>query len=107
MQCASKKEMPVAYNLPENLGEQEKVYVLADLETGRMLYKEYCSRCHGIFSAAKPPAPDFSKVEVKTNMERALRRAVTRDPIGHRIIRRMMPDEVNQTLGFIQRYKRQ
>ncbi len=105
VQCKPKEL--IEYRLPEDLNEYDKKNVIADLETGKILYKDYCSRCHGIFGKAQPEAPDFSKVELKNNLEKRMRRAFTKDPISHEVTIKMMPEEVNTVLGFIQRYKRQ
>ena len=97
----------IEYDLPFVLSDLERNYVLADLETGRVLYKEHCASCHGIYGKAVSWAPDFSRVEVKTNLEIVLALAISRDPVSHKMTRVMLPDEVNQIMGFIQRYKRQ
>ena len=101
------QEVVIEYDIPSNLTELERNYVLADLETGRKLYKEHCASCHGIYGKAEPGAHDFSKVKLKPNLEFILKRATSREPVAHKMTRVMMPDEVNQIMGFIQRYKRQ
>lgn len=99
------QEVIIEYDIPSNLTELERNYILADLETGRMLYKEHCAKCHGIYGKAEPGTPDFSKVKIILNLEIVLKRAVTRDPIAHKMTRVMLPDEVNRIMGFIDQYK--
>ncbi len=96
----------IEYDIPASISTFEREYVLQDLETGRILYKDHCSGCHGIFGKAKPGVPDFAIVEVKDYLEKRMRRAITKNPVSHRITFIMMPEEVNQAMGFIQRYKR-
>src|SRR5690349_4268982 len=90
---ACKPKEKITYDLPSDMSKSDLKYVVDDLETGRILYKEHCSSCHGIFGKAKPGAPDFSVVSVKNNIEKRLRWAVTKDPVSHKITFIMMPEE--------------
>jgi hypothetical protein len=100
---ACKTREKITYDLPPGMSLSDTKYVMDDLETGRILYKDHCSTCHGIFGKAKPGVPDFSVYRVDNNLEKRMRWAVTKDPISHKITFEMMPEEVNQAMGFIQR----
>lgn len=105
VQCKNQKEI-IEYNIPFTLDTLGRKYIMYELETGKALYKDHCSKCHGIFNKAREGVPDFSVVEINSLFEARLNLAIFRDPISHNITRRMLPEEVNQIMGFIERYRR-
>ena len=91
----------IRYNIPPNYPEAKRKELLANLDKGKKLYKQYCSDCHGIFSKGKDSVPNFSNIQIDNYSSRFLRR----DPKNHGVLRSMSPQQMNDVLNFL-RYKR-
>ncbi len=98
-QCNPGKK--VTYNIPADYPPARRDQVIAIFEKGKLLYKENCSDCHGIFTKGKDKVPNFSN----TQFDNYSARFMAGDPKNHAVVRKMSTEQLNQVLTFM-RYKR-
>jgi len=98
-QCNPGKK--VTYNIPADYPPARRDQVIAIFEKGKLLYKENCSDCHGIFTKGRDKVPNFSN----TQFDNYTARFMAGDPKNHAIVRKMSTEQLNQVLTFM-RYKR-
>jgi hypothetical protein len=48
----------------DGASKEYQTYVKKEFPTGAKLYRQYCTGCHGIFSAGKDSVPNFSKTQI-------------------------------------------
>lgn len=96
VQCSSEKK--VAYNIDPSLPEQKKVELKANLEKGRLLFKQHCSECHGIYKEGKQGIPNFTSQEIKdySVAYKAL------DKRNHAVAKKLLPEEMSMIITFLQ-----
>ena len=99
LQCNAGRK--VTYNIPEDYPEARKQQVIAIFEKGKILYKDNCSECHGIFTKGKDKVPNFSNTQFDNYSARFMRG----DPKNHAVARKMSGEQLNQVLTFM-KYKR-
>jgi len=108
-QCTTEKK--VEYTLPPDWTEHDKKTFLVTLESGKLLYRDHCSSCHGIFGPAKKDSPDFTTMQLpdftKIKRDRYLARIFRTDPISHKVFLKMGRDELNLAIGFLTYYRRE
>jgi mono/diheme cytochrome c family protein len=98
LQCATEK---ITYSIPANYPEARKKELIAIFEKGKVLFKDNCSQCHGVFTRAKESVPDFSVTQIDNYSSKFLRR----DPRNHAVAMSMSPDQLNEILIFL-RFKK-
>lgn len=96
VQCSSEKK--VAYNIDPSLPEPKKAELRANLEKGRLLFKQHCSECHGIYQKGKKGIPDFTSQEIKdySVAYKAL------DKRNHAVAKKLLPEEMSMIITFLQ-----
>lgn len=99
VQCAVSKK--VSYNIPSYFSGDRKVELMANLEKGRILFKENCSGCHGIFTKGKDGMPNFTNQEIKNY----LTAYQTNDQKNHAVMKKLLPEEMSMILTFLQMRK--
>jgi len=75
---------------------------IALFQKGKVLYKEHCSSCHGIFTRGKDNIPNFTKVQLDNYSARFLKG----DPQAHAVARKMSVDQLNEVVVFL-RFRKQ
>jgi len=98
-QCGTRNK--ITYNIPADYPKEKRKELLAALDKGRVLYKENCSECHGIYSPGKPNVANFTN----TQLDNYSARFVTRDRRNHMAAIKMSPEQLNQVIAFL-KYKR-
>jgi cytochrome c5 len=93
--CSTEKK--ITYIIPPNYPETERKQLLAELDQGKMLYKEYCTACHGIFKKGVDSIPDFSKQQINLYAERFM----FKDLKNHAIAMEIGGDQVYKILSFL------
>lgn len=99
-QCSPGKN--IEYNIYEGLQPEDKAFILSTVESGKGLYKEYCSNCHGIFTKGKEEIPNFSK-EAMDDYKNSF---VLKDKKNHSVASDLTSEELDQILIFLTFYKR-
>lgn len=94
-QCSRKK---ISYNIPKTFTGERKTELLANLEKGRVLFKRYCSDCHGIYSKGKDNVPNFTNNEIKNYLSAYQ----SNDPKNHAVIKKLLPEEMSMIMTFLQ-----
>lgn len=93
--CNSNK---VTYNIPSYYTGERKTELMSNLEKGKILFKENCSSCHGIFTRGKDGMPNFTDKEIKNYMTAYQ----TNDQKNHAVIKKLLPEEMSMILTFLQ-----
>jgi hypothetical protein len=93
-QCASQKTQ---YVFPPYMMRLNQDSLIARCNKGKMLFKEHCDGCHGIFSKGKDGIPNFSKDQVDTYNEMAM----MRDPKNHAVMIEMPYEELDAVKMFL------
>lgn len=99
LQCGTRNK--ITYNIPPDYPKEKRKELLAALNKGKVLYKDNCSECHGIFSPGKPHVANFTN----TQLDNYSARFVTRDRRNHMAAIKMSPEQLNQVIAFL-KYKR-
>jgi cytochrome c553 len=95
-QCTVEKKM--SYTVPSYFQGERKTQFLENLEKGRLLYKQNCSNCHGIFTKGKEGVPNFTNSEIKNYMTAYQ----SNDERNHAVIKKLLPEEMSMILTFLQ-----
>lgn len=96
VQCAVDKK--ISYSIPSYFKGERKTEFLENLEKGKVLFKQHCSSCHGIFSKGKEGVPNFTNQEIKNY----LTAYQTNDQRNHAVIKKLLPEEMSMILTFLQ-----
>lgn len=95
IQCAVEKK--TTYDIPHELPPAMKDELIVNLEKGRILFKTYCSDCHGIFTKGKDGVPNFTEKEI-VNYMTAYQAS---DEKNHAVIKQLLPEELSMILTFL------
>jgi cytochrome c553 len=95
IQCAVQKK--TTYDLPGDLTPERETELLANLEKGKILYKTYCSSCHGIFTKGKDGIPNFTEKEIVSYMTAYQ----NNDEKNHAVIKQLLPEELSMIMTFL------
>ena len=68
--CGTQKK--VAYQIESHVTEENRVLFIERAEKGRILFREHCSGCHGVFAKAKDSVPDFTHHQIDNYNARAI-----------------------------------
>ena len=98
-QCAVSKK--ISYNIPSYYRGERKTELMVNLEKGRLLFKENCSGCHGIFTKGKDSVPNFTSQEIKNY----LTAYQTNDQKNHAVMKKLLPEEMSMVMTFLQMRK--
>lgn len=93
-QCASSR---TAYTFPPYLAHLNQDSLVKQCNKGKVLYKENCSRCHGIFSKGKDGVPDFTKTQVEMYFEKI----IMLNQVNHSILRKMPHENTEAIKNFL------
>lgn len=95
IQCSVQQK--TTYDLPAYLPPERKSELLANLEKGRILFKENCSGCHGIFTKGKDSIPNFTEKEIVNYMTAYQ----TNDKKNHAVMKKLLPEELSMIMTFL------
>lgn len=95
IQCSVQHK--TTYDLPGDLTPERETELLANLEKGRILYKSYCSSCHGIFTKGKDGIPNFTEKEIVSYMTAYQ----NNDEKNHAVIKQLLPEELSMIMTFL------
>jgi len=95
-QCSSQNK--TTYDIPGHVTPDNKVLLIERAEKGKVLYKMYCSGCHGIFTKGKDGIPNFTKIQVDNYHSAAL---LGIDPVNHAVAKKMTPEQIDYVITFL------
>lgn len=102
--CASKKpeylNPTIVYDRATGRPPEEQAEVDSLLEVGKLIFRDKCSGCHGIFTAGQDNIPNFTSKQLDS-YEAAF---VMQDPKIHEVSRTISPADLNTVLLFL-RYR--
>jgi len=61
--CSKPKEQ---YYIPDKISKENKRNLIAYFDQGKMLFKNNCASCHGIYGQGKDSIPNFSQSQLDT-----------------------------------------
>jgi cytochrome c553 len=67
------------------------------LMQGQLLFKEHCSKCHGIFTKGKDSIPNFSKTQIENYESKIL----YDDQDNHGVLQKITAEELDRILDFL------
>jgi len=94
--CASQKK--TEYDIPIHVPPENKALLIARAEKGKVLYKMYCSGCHGIFTKGKDGIPNFTKTQIDNYHAAAL---IGLDPNNHAVAKKMSSEQIDYVITFL------
>jgi mono/diheme cytochrome c family protein len=95
-QCASQKK--TEYDIPSHVPPENKALLIARAEKGKVLYKTYCSGCHGIFTKGKDGIPNFTKKQIDNYHATAL---IGLDQMNHAVAKKMSSEQIDYVITFL------
>ena len=98
-QCSVRNK--VEYNLAPGIPDQNKEHVLKLLNRGASLYKDNCSKCHGIFSKGKDTIPNFTHQQVESYKARFN----LSHPASHEFTEEMLSEDLDAIFYFLNNRK--
>ncbi len=98
MQCLVRKKKD--YLIPETVPTELREGLTSSVERGKLLYKQNCTGCHGIFSKGKDGVPDFSEQQI----QRYSLAFLTKDPTSHAAASDLHPEQLNDVMTYL-RYR--
>jgi hypothetical protein len=96
MCCSSNQK--IEYNIPEPISAENKAIYLERCEKGRILFKENCSGCHGIFTKGKDGIPNFTKDQIDSYRAVA---TIGKDKTNHAVAAKMSPQQLDYIMTFL------
>jgi hypothetical protein len=94
--CFTQKK--VAYDIPDHVTPENRELLLAKAEKGKILYRLYCSDCHGIFTKGKDSIPNFTQTQIDNYHATAL---IGIDAKNHAVAQKMSSEQVDQVITFL------
>jgi mono/diheme cytochrome c family protein len=88
----------VEYDIPNHVPEVNKKLLIERAEKGKVLYKLYCSGCHGIFTKGKDSIPNFTKVQIDNYHATAL---IGIDARNHAVAKKMSSEQIDYVITFL------
>lgn len=98
LQCIVHKNKD--YVIPETVPTELREGLTTSVERGKVLYKQNCTGCHGIFSKGKDGVPNFSEQQI----QRYSLRFLSQDPTSHAVAQNMHPEQLNDIMTYL-RYR--
>ena len=95
-QCASQKK--TEYDIPSHVPEENRKILIDRAEKGKVLYKTYCSGCHGIFTKGKDSIPNFTKTQIDNYHATAL---IGLDQTNHAVAKKMSSEQIDYVITFL------
>ena len=95
-QCASQKK--TEYDIPSHVPAENKKILIERAEKGKVLYKTYCSDCHGIFTKGKDSIPNFTKTQIDNYHATAL---IGLDQNNHAVAKKMSAEQIDYIITFL------
>jgi mono/diheme cytochrome c family protein len=95
-QCVSQKK--TEYDIPSHVPPENKALLIARAEKGKVLYKTYCSGCHGIFTKGKDGIPNFTKIQIDNYHATAL---IGLDQMNHAVAKKMSSEQIDYVVTFL------
>lgn len=98
MQCVVRKKKD--YLIPETVPTELREGLTSSVERGKLLYKNNCTGCHGIFSKGKDGVPNFSEQQI----QRYSLAFLSKDPTSHAAASDLHPEQLNDVMTYL-RYR--
>lgn len=98
------KTQKVEYAFPDG-AEKLPGYdeLMVHLESGKKLYKVYCTQCHGVFAKGKKDIPNFSRVQLDNYNANFLKK----DPKNHAVAQKLSNEQLGDIILFLTFIKKQ
>src|SRR6476661_3026292 len=94
--CASQKKSE--YDIPSHVPPENRALLIGRAEKGKVLYKTYCSGCHGIFTKGKDGIPNFTKIQIDNYHATAL---IGLDQMNHAVAKKMSSEQIDYVVTFL------
>jgi mono/diheme cytochrome c family protein len=94
--CGSSKQ--TQYDIPSHVPPENRELLIARAEKGKVLYKTYCSGCHGIFTKGKDGVPNFTKTQIDNYHATAL---IGLDQTNHAVAKKMSSEQIDYVVTFL------
>ena len=98
--CNARK---VEYAFPDDAKTYEGYdELMVHINSGKKLYKIYCTNCHGVLTKGKKDIPNFSKVQLDNYNASFVRR----DPKNHAVAQQLSQEQLSDIITFLTFIKR-
>lgn len=99
-QCKSTNK--VVYKFDDDIPESQRTLLIAQGNKGVVLYKQYCTECHGIFTNGNDSTTNFARVDIDDYGAKFL----ISDPKNHAFARKVSAPDLECILTYL-RYRKQ
>lgn len=93
-QCATQKK--VEYHFDPHVTAENRALYLERAEKGRILFKEHCTGCHGVFARARDGMPDFTQHQIDNYNARTIAQSGS-----HTTARKLSGQQLDYILTFL------
>ena len=93
--CAAGQQ--IAYNISPDVPPENRTLLLERAEKGKILFKNHCAACHGIFTAGRDSVPNFTN----TQLDSYNAAFVKGEQKNHAVARKLSQQQVDYILTFL------
>jgi cytochrome c peroxidase len=93
--CTTGKK--VEYDIPSHYTAEARRNAIDWFEKGKILFKNNCAACHGIYQQGKDSIPNFTKTQIDNYNAMFIKG----DPKNHSVASKMTQEQLNYVLTFL------
>jgi len=82
---------------PDVTGENRQL-MIERFEAGKVLYKDNCASCHGIYGHGRDTIPNFTDTQIQNYMARG---EIRNDQRNHSVSRQLSPQQLDEIFTFL------
>jgi hypothetical protein len=86
----------VEYNIASHVAPENRALFIERAEKGRILFREHCSGCHGVFARGKDGVPDFTHRQIENYKARDIAQRGS-----HTTTRQLSGQQLDYILDFL------
>lgn len=87
----------VTYVIPDTIPAANRAELISTINTGKILFKNNCAKCHGVLQKGHKGIPDFTTQQIDNYSARF----IAGDTQNHAIAAGLQPQQLNAILMFL------
>jgi mono/diheme cytochrome c family protein len=96
--CGCMGPKPPEYVIGADVTGPNRELMIERFEAGKVLYKDNCSSCHGIYGHGRDTIPNFTATQIQNYMARG---EIRNDQRNHSVSRELSPQQLDEIFTFL------
>ena len=96
--CGCLGHKPPEYVIGADVTGENRQLMIERFEAGKVLYKNNCSSCHGIYGHGRDTIPNFTDTQIQNYMARG---EIRNDQRNHSVSRQLSPQQLDEIFTFL------